>query len=420
MGVKEILRNLGPGLLFAGAAVGVSHLVQSTRAGAAYGFDLVWIILLANVFKYPFFEVGQRYTAVMNESLIRGYERLGRWAVWLFLILNLFSSVLTVGAVTFVASAIFNYLFFLYSGVTLAAEITSVIYLLIIALILFLGKYGLFENFVKYLIISLSILTVVAVIVASSLGSNISTEFVPPEILNQAGIGFLLALMGWMPAPLELSSWTSLWALENDKETGVRKDYKNSMLDFNIGYIVCIFLAICFLALGAYVMYGTGEEFSNSAVAFTGQLLSLYTTTIGQWSKGVIAFIMFVTMFSTVITCLDAYPRSLAEAVKIIHGYPADDRTSRYYWPFLIGITLVSSVIIYFFTSSLTLFVDIVTIIAFLSSPVIATLNFLVIRKPFFPNEFRPKQWLNWLSYFGLVAFFGFALLYLYSISFMG
>ena len=291
---------------------------------------------------------------------------------------------------------------------------------MIIALILFLGKYGLFENFVKYLIISLSILTVVAVIVASSLGSNISTEFVPPEILNQAGIGFLLALMGWMPAPLELSSWTSLWALENDKETGVRKDYKNSMLDFNIGYIVCIFLAICFLALGAYVMYGTGEEFSNSAVAFTGQLLSLYTTTIGQWSKGVIAFIMFVTMFSTVITCLDAYPRSLAEAVKIIHGYPADDRTSRYYWPFLIGITLVSSVIIYFFTSSLTLFVDIVTIIAFLSSPVIATLNFLVIRKPFFPNEFRPKQWLNWLSYFGLVAFFGFALLYLYSISFMG
>ena len=420
MGVKEILRNLGPGLLFAGAAVGVSHLVQSTRAGAAYGFDLVWIILLANVFKYPFFEVGQRYTAVMNESLIRGYERLGRWAVWLFLILNVFSSVLTVGAVTFVASAIFNYLFFLYTGVTFAAETTSVFYLVITAVILFLGKYGLFESFVKYLIISLSILTVVAVGVAASIGSNVSPEFIPPEILNQAGIGFLLALMGWMPAPLELSSWTSLWALENDKETGTRKDFKNSMLDFNIGYVVCIFLAICFLALGAYVMYGTGEVFSGSAVAFTEQLLSLYTTTIGQWSKGIIAFIMLVTMFSTVITCLDAYPRSLAEAVKIIHGYPSDDRSSRYYWPFLIGITLASSVIIYFFTSSLTLFVDIVTIIAFLSSPVIATLNFLVIRKPFFPSKHRPKPWLNWLTYFGLASFFGFALLYLYSISFMG
>ena len=30
----SMLRSLGPGLLFAGAAVGVSHLVQATRAGA--------------------------------------------------------------------------------------------------------------------------------------------------------------------------------------------------------------------------------------------------------------------------------------------------------------------------------------------------------------------------------------------------
>lgn len=419
MAVKEILRNLGPGLLFAGAAVGVSHLVQSTRAGAAYGFDLVWIILLANVFKYPFFEVGQRYTAVMNESLIRGYERLGRWAVWLFLVLNIFASILTMGAITFVSAAIFNYLFFLYTGVTLAAEVTSVFYLIVVAGILYFGKYRLFERFVKYLIISLSALTVVAVVVAASIGTHVSTEFIPPAILNQAGIGFLLALMGWMPAPLELSSWTSLWALENDKKTGHIKNFKNSMLDFNIGYILCIVLAICFLGLGAYVMYGSGEEFSGSAVAFTGQLLSLYTTTIGNWSKGIIAFIMFVTMFSTVITCLDAYPRSLAEAVKTIKGLSVDDRSEKYYWPFLIGIVLAGSILVYFFTSSLTLFVDLVTIIAFLSSPVVATLNFLVIRKPYFPLEHRPKPWLNWLSYFGLVVFFGFALLYLYSILFM-
>ena len=33
------LKSLGPGLLFAGAAIGVSHLVQSTRAGADFGFS---------------------------------------------------------------------------------------------------------------------------------------------------------------------------------------------------------------------------------------------------------------------------------------------------------------------------------------------------------------------------------------------
>jgi Mn2+/Fe2+ NRAMP family transporter len=51
---KFKLSKLGPGLLFAGAAIGVSHLVQSTRAGADFGWGLVWALLLINLFKYPF------------------------------------------------------------------------------------------------------------------------------------------------------------------------------------------------------------------------------------------------------------------------------------------------------------------------------------------------------------------------------
>ena len=48
------LKKLGPGLLFAGAAIGVSHLVQSTRAGADFGWGLLWALALSNLFKYPF------------------------------------------------------------------------------------------------------------------------------------------------------------------------------------------------------------------------------------------------------------------------------------------------------------------------------------------------------------------------------
>ena len=51
----KYLKKLGPGLLFAGAAIGVSHLVQSTKAGAEFGFGLIWALLLCNLFKYPFF-----------------------------------------------------------------------------------------------------------------------------------------------------------------------------------------------------------------------------------------------------------------------------------------------------------------------------------------------------------------------------
>ena len=55
MNVSRLMLTLGPGILFASTAIGTSHLVQATRAGADYGFALLWAILAAHVAKYPFF-----------------------------------------------------------------------------------------------------------------------------------------------------------------------------------------------------------------------------------------------------------------------------------------------------------------------------------------------------------------------------
>ena len=67
------LKSLGPGLLYAGAAIGVSHLVQSTKAGATYGYVLIVAIVLAHIFKYPFFAIGPRYAKATGTSLVTGY-----------------------------------------------------------------------------------------------------------------------------------------------------------------------------------------------------------------------------------------------------------------------------------------------------------------------------------------------------------
>ena len=51
---RNLLKVIGPGLLFASSAIGTSHLVLSTRAGAHHGMIFLWIILLALLLKYPF------------------------------------------------------------------------------------------------------------------------------------------------------------------------------------------------------------------------------------------------------------------------------------------------------------------------------------------------------------------------------
>lgn len=68
-------RIFGPGILMATAAIGGSHLISSTQAGALYGWQLAIMIILANVFKYPFFRFGTDYVYDTGESLIAGYAK---------------------------------------------------------------------------------------------------------------------------------------------------------------------------------------------------------------------------------------------------------------------------------------------------------------------------------------------------------
>ena len=107
--MKNFFKILGPGLLYAGAAVGVSHLVQSTRAGAMFNFDLVWILIIANFLKYPFFEFGPRYANATRSNLVDGYKKVGRWAVILFALVTVGSMFIFQAAVTVVTVGLISY-----------------------------------------------------------------------------------------------------------------------------------------------------------------------------------------------------------------------------------------------------------------------------------------------------------------------
>ncbi len=104
--ILEKFRALGPGLLMAGAAIGVSHVYQSTRAGASFGMQLLWVVLLVNLFKYPFFEYGHRYAAATGENLLEGYRKLGSGFLYAFLLLNAFSAVISISAVSVVTAVL--------------------------------------------------------------------------------------------------------------------------------------------------------------------------------------------------------------------------------------------------------------------------------------------------------------------------
>ena len=282
-------KKLGPGLLFAGAAIGVSHLVQSTRAGADFGFGLLWALILINIIKYPFFQFGPRYAAATGESLLEGYYKLHK-SVLIAYILITFASMFTIQtAVTIVTAGIASSLF---GGSSLIYWTTIIIG--ICAIILLLGKYKVLDSLMKVIIIFLTISTLVAVAMAINPETTKNfTQIIPDDSLS---ITFLIAFMGWMPAPLDISVWHSVWTVEK-KKINPTITQKQSKFDFNVGYVTTTILAIGFLALGALVMFDSGEKFSLKGGEFANQLINMYSSNLGNGAKIIIGFAALTTMF---------------------------------------------------------------------------------------------------------------------------
>ena len=412
MNIKNILKTLGPGILFAGAAIGGSHLIQSTRAGANYGLDLLGLVLLINILKYPFFEFGHRYTAATGESILHGYMKLGKLTVIVFFILNIVTAIVNASAITLVTAGLTANLF----GLQISMAAISLIIIIITMLILFVGHYAMLDKVVKILIVVLALTTIATVIIAFGIDSSetIKNDIYKKELWDAAGIAFLLALMGWMPAPIEASVWPSLWALERTKQTKHKPSMKEALVDFHIGYVGTTIMALFFVSLGAFVMYGTGETFSNSGIVFSSQLVSLYTKTIGSWSEIIISTIVFITMMSTMLTVFDAYPRTLAGSLEILSKKTLG-LNSKVYWISGTLMAIVGLGIILFFTSELKSLLDFATILSFLAAPIFAYINYKVVTAHFMPEQDRPKLWLKVLSWIGIVFLVSFSILFLIS-----
>jgi Mn2+/Fe2+ NRAMP family transporter len=406
---------MGPGLLYAGAAIGVSHLVQSTRAGAGFGFELIWVILVANLLKYPFFEFAPRYTAATGNNLIKGYSIIGKWAVWIYIIVTVASMFVLQSGVTIVTAGLVGNVF----GLNLSAFWLSAILLFVTAVLLIIGKYSLLDKLIKWVIIILAISTIVAVFSAYfKNGFNPNPEFVKLfDMSNPMDVAFLIAFFGWMPGPIDISIWQSIWAEAKRKETNVSVNMKEALLDFNIGYIGTVVLAAGFLSLGALVMYGTSNNFSSSSVAFAGELISLFTSSIGSWAYAIIAVAALATMFSTTLTCFDAYSRSMVPALKL--GIPKlkidNDKKEYKWWLFWMIILLIGTLIILrFYVKDMKHMVDFATTLSFVLAPVLSLLNYLVITHKHMPKEHQPKPLYKFYALASLIIMSLFSLFFIY------
>lgn len=413
---KTLLKNLGPGLLFASMAIGTSHLVLSTKAGAQYGWIMIIPIILANVFKYPFFEFGVRYTNVTNKTLIEGYLNRGKGYLWFYAGITLITTFTILAALYTVTAGLFINLFKI-SDISIGMIALGLF--VFISSLLIIGKYRFLETSLKFVVGILFVALIVTTALVIFRGQVTEVEgFTPTPIFNEVGILFLIGLMGWMPTTVEASSWVSLWSIEKWKNQKQKPSLRESLQEFNIGYVMTAVLAIFFLAIGSMTLYGTGTELSGNAVTFADQVVNLFTTHIGSWAYIFIAISAFATMFSTCMTAHDAVTRVALDIIDLLNPKVKMTGKRGYYATGIIVLALINFVVVVAFAANMGQLVALATFVSFVVAPIIGYMNLKNVTSEDLPTKYHPKKTLQILTYAGIIFLSVFSLLYFWMVVF--
>lgn len=394
--------RLGPGLMFAAVAIGVSHLVFSTQAGAGYGLSLIWLTVLISFLKYPAFRFAVDYASATGNSLIRAYADIGTVAIaWLVLgfLGDMFSATAAVALVT--AGLLISVFDLPFSPPQVAIGL-----MVVSAAILINGQYMRAERLVKVLVLAFSVFAIIATVAAvpqiGANGRDVFAELTPSRGL----IVFMVAMAGWMPIPTNGAVLISTWVREKRAAAGEAFNTRVARQDFQIGFTLTIVMAICFILLGAGVLYDTGREVPSTAGGFATELLSVFTSTIGGWAYPIIAIAAIAVMWSTLIALMDVIPRATSRLFSIMTGHSSDDPPP--YAAFLIIQVIGCSLILVFLLRSFSTFVAFATSVGFVTAPAVAYYNYVAITSKDVPQALRPGRFIvmwNWIAMAAMIAF---------------
>jgi len=405
---KRAIASLGPGLLYAAVAVGVSHLVQATRAGADFGLGMVLVVIFACLMKYPGLRFGGDYAAATGKNLVVNYRERGSLVFGLFAVSQLFSMVFIIAAVSLFTSGLLQVALGFQTGPVMSVFIL----LVLVAILLMTGHYKVLEKVIKGIVFGFTLLTTVCMLlVISRLDLSLSAFALPafdvPTVL------FIVALVGFMPSPTDASILQSLWTVARAESEGRRATKEESRFDFNVGYITSCILAIFFLFLGTAVLFESGVAMPADNAGFARRLLEVYTSIIGDWSYYIMAITALCVMLSTALTVTDGMTRmALAIGGELFPG--PHWCTDRFYNIVLIVLSLAALLVIWLLLQSFATFMDMTSVIVFIIGPFLALLNHLAIFSDEIPRGKQPNQLIRIWSIVSIVSLFLLMAVYAY------
>ncbi|MGC6466327.1 MAG: Nramp family divalent metal transporter [Akkermansiaceae bacterium] len=389
-----ILRQLGPGLIIAGAIVGSGELVATTAVGAEAGFVLLWLIIIGCLIKvFVQIEFG-RYTIINGRTTLSGMNEVPgprkrvNWLCWFWLIFTVVALVQLGGIIGGVGQAltiqqpltesghVANEYHEKVIGEKVQASIDarfgtgenaepvadskteeaptshdSLIWCIIVTIIsifiLVVGRYRLIQNFSTALVASFTLVTIINVIYLQSLPDwRVSWEDLASgmsfDIPEGKGLAVALAAFGIIGVGATELIQYPYWCQEKGyaKWTGPRDDSPEWAARAEGWMKVLRWDAWCSMvvyttATIAFYLLGASilgrTGLDPSGDQMVRTLGEMYVPVFGSAAQAIFLFGAFAVLYSTYFVATASHARVSADAMRVF-GVIKDDDASYQKW----------------------------------------------------------------------------------------
>jgi len=371
-----ILAALGPGIVWAGMAIGGGELALNPRVGAVWGISTLWMPIVAIFLKWFLTVELGRWSLYTGTSIREGFTLLPgpkKWLNWAILLAGLYLGAIHIGGLVAMIGIIANNIV-----PALSPYVWSVIIMISFVALSWAGKYSIIE---KSMMVVVGILTVSTFFVFVKLwpglgyilqgftfqipgttpdwavqnfkvSPNPLVEIIPAMAFAGAGAINGLWYSDWILSKgygtsggyeLGSSDMSTLDRLKNvtrEDMTGLKDWFKVMLHDSWWGANMLTILVTAIFVINACVVLNP-LKLAPGGVAFVLTLSKTFTKVLGEWAMTLYLVGSFAVVYSTMATLYDGYARLIDNSIKIclpdFKGYHALSNVWRYRIWFLYG-----------------------------------------------------------------------------------
>lgn len=291
----RLLEKFGPGLLVTAAFVGPGTVTTAGKAGAQFGFALVWALLFSLFATLVLQEMAARLGLATRMGLAQAMRQsLGNgWFGKLAMILVI--SAIGFGNAAYEAGNIAGAAMAIEQAVNSPAHVNVIIIGVITAALLALGGYGHLEKVLIALVLAMSALFILtAILVAPAVFPLFSEAFSNP--IPSGSTWLAIALIGTTVVPYNLflhaNTVQEKWDDKTPAHTAIAQARVDTAASIGLGGLV----TLAILSSAAAVFFQAGITYSHESMGL--QLTPL----LGDWAKPVFALGLFASGLTSAIT----------------------------------------------------------------------------------------------------------------------